>query len=72
MPRIKHSSKSNLKRTAELRSLVANLPIQKVITPRKPVYSCSLIEEGPYAALIRDQGLSDALQGSEIAEGSDY
>lgn len=68
----KHYSKSNHKRTEELRSLVSNLPIKLAIIPCKPVYSSSLIEEGPYAALIRNHGLNDALQGSEINEAPDY
>lgn len=72
MSKIKHSSKSNLKKTVELKTLVSNLPIKRAIIPCKPVYSSNLIEEGPYAALIRDQGLIDALQGAENTEGSDY
>jgi len=68
----KHYSKSKHKRTEELRSLVSNMPIKMAIIPCKPVYSSSLIEEGPYAAMIKDQGLNDALQGSEINEGPDY
>jgi hypothetical protein len=68
----KHYSKSNLKRTAELRALILNLPVKKAIISGKPVYSSNLIEEGSYAGLIRDKGLSDALQGSDINEGPEY
>lgn len=72
MPRTKQSMKPNHERTEALRRLVSKLPVKMSIIPCKPVYSSSLIEEGPYAGLIRDQGLSDALQGSEISEGPDY
>jgi len=72
MSREKHYSKSNNKRTEELRALVKDLSAKMVIIPCKTVYSSSLIEEGSYAGLIKDKGLSDALQGSEINEGLDY
>jgi len=72
MSREKHYSKSNSKRTEELRALVKDLPVKIAIIPCKPLYSSSLIEEGSYAGLIREKGLSDALQGSEINEGPDY
>lgn len=72
MNRKKHYSKPNNQRTEELKALVKDLPAKMVIIPCKPVYSSSLIEEGSYAGLIKDKGLSDALQGSEINEGPDY
>jgi hypothetical protein len=72
MFRSNHSSKSDNQRTVELRALVLNIPVKKAITPCKPIYSSNLIEEGSYAGLIRDKGLSDAIQGSEINEGPDY
>ena len=68
----KQSMKPNHKSTEELRRLVSELPVKRSIIPCKPIYSSSLIEEGVYAGLIRDQGLSDALQGSEIGESPEY
>jgi hypothetical protein len=68
----RHSSKFNVKRTEDLRALVQNLPVKRVIDPCKAIRTSDLIEEGPYASLIREQGLQDALPGLESYEGSDY
>jgi len=68
MAKSKHFSKSRRQKSEELRALVLNLNVKRVIIPGKTVYFSDSIQEGAYAALIRDQGLSDALQGSEINE----
>lgn len=72
MSRNKHSSKVIMKKTKDLMALVQNLPVKIVIDPCKAIRIGDLIEEGPYASLIREQGLQDALPGLERYDADEY